>query len=123
MRYALLFLPLLIILTACSPAGQEDCPEITDQTSVHMSDCPIKNCPFNITFDSDTYAKYDYFVIKPILPNIDAEDCDDALKERRNTTASLCKIQHAEIIREAGRQDGRDTWQWRIDCACSYQYG
>lgn len=123
MKITLLLLPLLLLLAACTPGyTQEDCTDMCEQQAAQAhADCPTRNCPFDITYDTDTYVKQDYFVIKPILPDIDAEDCDNALAERRNTTASLCKVQHAEIIREAGREAGKDTWQWRIDCACSYQ--
>ncbi|MBD3209671.1 hypothetical protein GF367_04635, partial [Candidatus Woesearchaeota archaeon] len=64
---------------------------------------------------------YTYFTITPILPALNARDCDDAFEEQHNYTTYLCRVQHAELIRHVGHTDGKDTWQWRIDCACSYQ--
>ena len=115
-----LFLALLAV--ACAPQGVQESQGATGDEQATTAAPPSQvHCPFDVTFTSEHYVKQEYFVIKPILPGIDAEDCDNALRERRNVTESLCRVQHAEIIRPAGREDGKDTWQWRIDCACSYQ--
>ena len=122
MRILLLPGVLLLLLTACTteqevtactnPPAQIE-PEILLQEA---------HCPFNMSFTSENYIKQDYFTIKPILSSLDANICDEALLiERSQATNGLCKIQHAEILRSTGREEGKDTWQWRIDCVCSYE--
>lgn len=113
---------LMLLMAGCAQTpGTDECTP-TGENQGARTTCPSINGPFGITF-TEPYVKQDYFTIKPLLPYLEAEDCEQALQERENTTKSLCRIQHAEIIREAGRQDGKDIWQWRIDCACSYEQG
>ena len=110
-----------LLLAGCT-TQQEPPTTITSEEDQQATTliCPETSCPFGITFQ-EPFVKQEHFTIRPILSVINAEDCEQALDELRNTTAKLCRVQRAEMIRSAGRIDGKDVWQWRIDCACSYQ--
>jgi hypothetical protein len=117
----ILLLGLLLFLSACTSETAQ-CPENTvqEETTTQIN-TKESYCPFGKNFTSPHYIQQDYFTIKPILSVLDASTCDEELLTIRNTTNGFCRIQHAEIIQNTGRIEGKDTYQWKIDCACSYE--
>ncbi|MBN1275662.1 hypothetical protein JXA12_05225 [Candidatus Woesearchaeota archaeon] len=119
----------LILITACdgTQPAMEDCAEICDDlindaNDIETGEDVSVNCPFDTCFSPGPYVKEVYFTYKPIKPLIKDTECNDAFEERYNASTYLCFIKQAEPIVNVGRNaEGKDTWQWRVDCACSYQ--
>ena len=121
---------LSFLLASCTQtADDERCAQECDQAVAEaLGNAQAKqpattmHCPFDVCFSPGTYYKEVYFSYKPIRSMIKDTDCNDEFEGLYNATTYHRYTKQAEPLTRTGRgDDGKDTWHWRIDCACSYQ--